>query len=301
MNLNSSRVESRESNAAGLRRSTFDLRPAAAFTMIEIAISLAVVGIALVTILGFLPLGMRVQRDNREQTVINQDVTVLVEAIRNGGRGNDDLTNYVYAITNYWTKYTGNSPGTTQVNGYDYADPPQVSGGYFTTAGSNLINGSAIVGLLTTPEFLDENGVPIYFPTQTNGVPYYPSNSFVYYSNHIVAYVHSISGPAIEKPPQNNTLLRDSSFSYKVLCVNAPLALDVNTFCTAYGTNLMGNLHELRLTFQWPILPNGTLGHGQWTYRVSVPGKLLQQANLYFYQSQFFGTNNINTNNIVGL
>ena len=74
-----------------------------AFTMVEIAISLAIIGIALVAIIGVLPLGMNVQRDNREATVINQDATVFIEAIRNGARGLDDLTNYVYAITNYQT------------------------------------------------------------------------------------------------------------------------------------------------------------------------------------------------------
>ena len=38
-----------------------------AFTMIEIAICLAIIGIALVAIIGVLPLGMNVQRDNREE------------------------------------------------------------------------------------------------------------------------------------------------------------------------------------------------------------------------------------------
>src|SRR5471030_691992 len=66
------------------------------FTMIEIAISLAIIGIALVGIIGVLPLGMNVQRDNREETIINQDASVLLEAIRSGARGLNDLTNYVY-------------------------------------------------------------------------------------------------------------------------------------------------------------------------------------------------------------
>jgi prepilin-type N-terminal cleavage/methylation domain-containing protein len=70
------------------------------FTMVEIAICLAVIGIALVAIIGVLPIGMHTQRDNREETIINQDATVLMEAIRGGARGLDDLTNYVYAITN---------------------------------------------------------------------------------------------------------------------------------------------------------------------------------------------------------
>ena len=90
--------------------------------MVEIAICLAIIGVALVAIIGVLPLGMRTQRDNREETIINQDATVFIEAIRSGARGLNDLTNYVYAITNYWTQYaTTANVGTmasTINNGY---------------------------------------------------------------------------------------------------------------------------------------------------------------------------------------
>src|ERR1035437_2192473 len=74
-----------------------------AFTMIEIAISLAVIGFALVAILGVLPVGLNVQKENREETIINQDASVFMNAIRNGARGMDALANYVMAITNYVT------------------------------------------------------------------------------------------------------------------------------------------------------------------------------------------------------
>src|SRR5580700_5001191 len=90
------------------------------FTMVEIAISLAIIGFALVSIIASLPMGMNVQRDNREQTIINQDATIFMEAIRNGARGADDLTNYVYAITNFWGEYSTNTV-LLGVNGYDYS------------------------------------------------------------------------------------------------------------------------------------------------------------------------------------
>src|SRR5208283_2181201 len=90
------------------------------FTMVEIAISLAVIGIALVSIIGVLPIGMHTQRDNRQETIINQDATLLMEAIRNGAQGLDDLTNYVYAITNYVTHYPVNGSPTTNIDGYTY-------------------------------------------------------------------------------------------------------------------------------------------------------------------------------------
>src|SRR5687767_4925350 len=43
------------------------------FTMVEIAICLAVIGFALVAILGVLPLGIQVQTDNRQDTIIAHD------------------------------------------------------------------------------------------------------------------------------------------------------------------------------------------------------------------------------------
>ena len=60
-----------------------------AFTMVEIALSIAIVGFAMVAIIGVLPTGFQVQRDNREETIINQDGTYLLEAIRSGGLGLD--------------------------------------------------------------------------------------------------------------------------------------------------------------------------------------------------------------------
>src|SRR5690242_1682724 len=72
-----------------------------AFTMIEIAISLAVIGFALVAIIGILPIGMNVQKENRQETIITQDAGVFMDAICNGAQGADDLTNFVLSITNY--------------------------------------------------------------------------------------------------------------------------------------------------------------------------------------------------------
>jgi type II secretory pathway pseudopilin PulG len=268
-------------------------RPAqSAFTMVEIAISLAVIGIALVGIIGVLPVGMSEQRDNREQTVINQDATVFIEAIRNGAQGLDDLTNYVFAITNYWTEYdnkgnivAGNNGVNGINNGYNYSGSSIPGSWPLNSLFNPITNGLRIVGLLSTPEYVDSgSGAPI--PNLFNGG----------ISNHVVAYVRSISGPAVEKPPQDNQLLQQDTFSYRILCVNAPVATDTNIFNLlpdqrAYTDQLAANLHELRLTFLWPILPNGGIGTGRQTYRTLVAGQVVQNVDndsLYFYQSQSF-------------
>ena len=236
--------------------------------MIEIAICLAIIGFALVAIIGVLPYGMNTQRDNREETVINQDATVLLEAIRSGARGADNLTNSVYAITNYRATYNS-GVATPSAIGWDTSS-------YLTT-------GARVIGVMSTPEFTDFGGVPLAVP---------PING---YSNHIIAYVRSISGLAAEKPPQDNQIMRDDSFTYRVYCVNAAPSVDTNTYNannqSAFSTQLAANLHELRMTFLWPQLPNGNLGGGRQTFRASVAGQLAvdpNNGNLFYYRSQYF-------------
>jgi prepilin-type N-terminal cleavage/methylation domain-containing protein len=282
------------------------------FTMVEIAISLAIIGIALVAIVGVLPLGMNVQKENREATVINQDATVFIEAIRNGTRGLDDLTNYVLVITNFQTFYNP-TPGT--VNPIGYNNPFLTT---YNNASSILTNGANIIGLLGRPEFTDVNGVPVNNLLNGN-----------FYSNHVIAYVRSISGAAVEKPPQDNDIVRSDSFSYRLYCVNAPVAMSPPAWLSqqynagsqvsfnniywqaaaattaqpgsstdwvriSYLNQLAANLHELRLTFLWPQLPNGNVGSGRQTYRALVAGQVVTNIVagnlLYFYQPQSFGS-----------
>jgi prepilin-type N-terminal cleavage/methylation domain-containing protein len=246
------------------------------FTMIEIAICLAIIGFALVAIIGVLPYGMNTQRDNREETVINQDATVLLEAIRSGARGADYLTNFVYAVTNNWQAFNsdGTPYGSPGVDGYTY-NGASVNNFY------RLTNGVNIIGVLSTPEFI-AGGKAISSPFNVACT-----------SNHIIAYVRSISGLAAEKPPQDNSIMRDDTFTYRVYCVNAPVAVDTNTFNSTLKSSLMtqlaANLRELRLTFLWPQLPNGNVGNGRQTFRASVAGQLAADANgLFFYRSEFF-------------
>ena len=141
--------------------------------------------------------------------------------------------------------------------------------------------------------------------TDTNGNP---ANSLLTatYTNHVVAYVRSISGPAVEKPPQDNPIIQSDAFGYRIFCVNALVATTWTRSCSmrdnvsyilngqpTYSKQLAANLHELRLTFLWPQLPNGKLGIGRQTYRALIGGQIatnLAAGNiLYFYQPQSFG------------
>ena len=270
-------------------------RRQAGFTMMEIAISLAIIGIALVAIVGVLPYGLHAQRDNREETIIAQDASVLLEAIRSGAQGMEDLTNYVICITNIQTFYKPDST-VQSVNTYGFSYAAVTLNGSVATSLSamTLTNGANIVGVLSTPEYVDNEFLPI--PNLLNGG----------YSNHVVAYFRSLSGPVAEKPPQDNSILRGDSFGYRVICVNAPIARTFNIAPNSYDSQIGYNQRELRLSFTWPLLPSqpgyGTIGsspNGNVTFRTTIPGQLVTAPGAvgwrYYYRSQLFVVANTNS------
>jgi len=224
--------------------------------MIEIAISLAVIGFALVAILGILPIGMGVQKQNREETIINQDASVFLDAIRNGARGLDNLSQYIIAITNTVTRYSGQGvPSRAQVFGY--TPWGSTKDGAPASPQFPLTNGLRIIGLLSTPKY-----VPL-----PNG----------FYSNHVVAYVRALSGPASEKYPQDNAAVQDLAFSYRLTPEVVPITtLDANP-------NLRNNLHELRLSFRWPLVDTrGRAGPVQQSFRATVGGTIQPTTEVGF-------------------
>lgn len=231
----------------------------AAFTMVEIALSLAIIGFALVAIIGVLPAGLNVQKNNREETIITQDANYLMDAIRSGARGLDELTNYIVSVTNYWQVYRTN---------VDFGDPWLVdvanSDGYTPTRSHvtsatvpenafPLTNGSNILGLIGRPKFDDL------------GSPYVRSN-------HIVVLMRAFSGAASEKFPQTNQIVQDLAFTYRL--VPEIYSLPQANANDQYGQTLRSRLHEVRLKYAWPVLPRNKLGNGRQTFRTLVGGRL---------------------------
>jgi type II secretory pathway pseudopilin PulG len=272
----------------------------AAFTMIEIAISLAVIGFALVAIIGILPLGMNVQKLNRQETIINQDASVLMNAIRNGEQNVDDLTNYVLGITNYMTQFNARGvPAGNHVYGYTYTVSSH--NGARMNPVFAITNGSRIVGLLSTPKLV-------------------PVQGGAFYSNHVVAFVRSLSGPASEKYPQNNPTAQELALSYRM--VSDVITYSTNLFDPSWTNflryqanspqyiagsnyflvvrNFQTNFHEIRLNFRWPLLPNGNVPENSphQAFRTTVSGYLSGTNEfgfpyapgylLYFFQPRIY-------------
>ncbi|TMP95930.1 MAG: hypothetical protein E6L09_15755 [Verrucomicrobia bacterium] len=215
--------------------STVSRRTTAAFTMVEIALCLGVIAIALVAIIGVL-------RDNREDTIINAEGMLWLEAIRSGSRGLDYLTNFVDTITvsnlNDHTAKIYTRPDLKSAPGSEY-----------------LTNGHQVVGLLTIPKYLDLGNVIS--------------------SNKITARVRAITGAAAEKGFSASA--RDFAFAYRLISEVVPLNYVRPPDSTNYmapgipaaelvsrsnlwviAQNEARNFYELRLTLQGPVIPKGS-------------------------------------------
>jgi prepilin-type N-terminal cleavage/methylation domain-containing protein len=255
------------------------------FTMVEIAIALGVIAIALVAIIGVMPTGVNVQRTNREDTIVNQDGRLWLEAIRTGARGLHYLTNYVEAIwvTNadslarQVTIFTNSPPATRPGN-------PAVDG--------SLTNGERIVGLLSRPKYF-------FLPGSS------PSASPQVVTNHIVAYVHSLSGPAADQ----NVFVRSNrmDYVYRLTSEVVPL-MPFPPVLTNYSISGLStqqwvirsnnwlvarnhavNAYNVCLTLQGPVIHRGpglgyqVLGTPK-TFRTTISAGQMSDRGLFFFE-----------------
>jgi hypothetical protein len=261
--------------------------------MVEIALSLAIIAFALVAIIGILPAGLSVQKDNREQTVINLDAAYLMDTIRHGPLGQDNLTNYIVSITQnsyeYQGKLANGLPGLSVPNltSYTYTSNQTVISNAFTgvsATNSMLTDGFNIVGLLSMPKY-------IYLVP-----PAPPPLGLIVWSNTVTAVFRAINGPAVDQGQSQAS--RDFAFQYQVTIELAPSADSpfnalgnwvnltapgyINTSNLAasdsFSQALQKNSFEMRLTFRWPVLPNGQLGAGRQVFRSSFGGSYLASS-----------------------
>jgi hypothetical protein len=245
--------------------------------MVEIALSLAVVAFALVAIIGVLPLGMTVQKDNREDTLIAQEARYWIEALKSGAEGLHDLTNYVEYIKIDPT----NANSQFQLVEIDNSFEPH-------------LKAHEIIGLLSIPKY--EGGT-------TNSV-----------TNRITARVRAITGPATEQSPFTNTF--PNTFRYQLQTEWTPyypmppalvgrryLEDPTNNLATLNFNEAVGaNLWDVRLVLRWPVIERGNdwfIGNNRKTFRARISGVLQSHTNfnrlaipgrkeLYLFDPNFF-------------
>lgn len=246
-----------------------------AFTMLEIAISLAVIGFALVAIIGVLPKGMNTQRENREDTIINQDGPYFLEAIRGGTGGLDDLTNYVDEIHVVTTNVL--SGVTSIVTNYP-------------------ISGSNIVGLLSLPQgrrFVPGNGEPI---EKVEAFVRAMSGSAAGIANKDLVFRYLLTSEIAEITPSESFAPDSIETNTSVYAANSDEGI-LRKERLREAVNFPGNAFEIKLSLRWPLLPNGTVPNGRPTVFRTLAGGTFNNINdtniglMYFYIPQTFKRN----------
>ena len=234
----------------------------AGFTMIELVICLGIIAFALVAIIGVLPVGINVQKDNREETIIVQDGMYWMEAIRSGATGLDNLTNHVDYIR---IDETSNRAG--------YRWEPVPAG-----AGDNhlfLPGGAEIIGLLSMPVQADLVG-----PVTVKNWPQVDTRSGEY--NYIRAKVRAITGSAVD----HAKFAREMAFSYRLTSEVRPVRT-VEDWAGYDGTGVGNvnrfrklNFFEVKLTLEWPVFEFGgkeRVGPNKRVFRSMVSGRLVNR------------------------
>ena len=255
-----------------------------AFTLVEIALCMAVVSIAMVAIIGVLPAGLNVQRQNREEAVLNQDAEVLLNVVRAGQVGSQDLVNYVDRVTLVRT-YADGSPALT-----NHFHGPLVAG---TPASSQpFIDAFQLVGLISRPRYTME-------ASSKN-----PSG-LIRATNSISLEMRSMSGSMANLPVIRSGNVRtsrldpriDFAFRYRVAVeiVTRPTILAPDDPFRAADSTANG-VSEMRLTLEWPLIRNGVnpnqyrMGLNSREFRtdvVGIPAPLLGNVP---QDSSYFGS-----------
>ena len=237
----------------------------AGFTMIEIAISIAIVGFALVAVIGVLPAGMNTQRDNREETMVNQDAQYLIEALTHGIKQNGYLSNVVSRIE-WWG--TNGPPIPPEPQGPPYPTPTGRTP--ILAFGSPFFN-EQVIGLLSVRHGFKTNGSEVG-------------------SARIV--MRSMNGSATLgwSPTDTNSLDLALWYSVDVLIqpsITAVPSLSDPVLGNRMRNTLRANLHEMKVTFRWPSNPDGTIvGNNRLVFRSNIAGEIVDAG--MFGRTQLF-------------
>lgn len=232
------------------------------FTMIEIAIALGVIGFALVAIIGILPMGLDVQRDNRSETIINQDATLWLEAIRSGAVGMNELPSYVSKIV-----LDNLGPdGAVLSSSRDY------------TLNADFITGADVIGLISSVGNVPNSRARV-FVTALSGAAAEkeldPAKRELAFS-----YVLRVVIERQVEPPSTQTNGAALPF---VAVDGEPVLLEQHFGSLPNSTSL----YDIRLTFSYPYINDQRPPPRSQNYRASVARRLVKDpdpSTLFFFR-----------------
>lgn len=219
--------------------------------MVEVALSLAIVAFAMVAIIGVMPAGLNVQKENREDTVLSQDAAFLLEAIR-GGEASSNLTALSAGLVG-------------PVYGVNLSTYPPAGSSNFPYSPLDVVK------RLSIPAW-DPTGLPNSFTTGATVA--------------VSARFRAMSGGLGDTAGAAT----NAAFNYYVQVQITRFNPDPYT--PAYNP-LATNLHEVKLTFSWPVYddpgittPPQRLGNRQLVVRSLVSGQLVNITNGgYFFRT----------------
>lgn len=232
------------------------VRPGSAFTLIEIALCIAVVAIAMVAIIGVLPAGLNVQKQNREESLLTQDAELLLNAVRGGQTRLQELLNYADRVT-LIRQYRDRSPTRT-----NHFHGPMVAG---TPSGSDPFGDAfQLVGLISRPKYTLE-------PSPSS------RSTAVTVTNIVRLEMRSMSGSMAEHPVirwnerrgNPNDPRIDFAFRYRVTLETV----------TRPGSSPGAEVSEVRMILEWPLQRTGAepdqyrLGLNRREFRTDVLGR----------------------------
>lgn len=186
--------------------------------MVELALCIGIIAFAMVAIMGVLPSGLSVQKQNREDTIIDQEGSQWINLLKNGYGGWGDLTNYVDYILVQHLQASGTQmggpvnptpggdggPSTFGFRGWFFEDPVQ-------SPNTVLTNGSEIISLLSIPKLEADSGAV--------------------YSNRVTAVVRAMAGaqntqirPSGAPGYRPSSAQLDDSFRYQMEVELTPVA-----------------------------------------------------------------------------
>jgi len=241
--------------------------------MVEVALCLAIVAFAMIAIMGVLPAGMQVQKENREDTLITFDGNSMMTAIRSGSMAISNLTDRIewIEITNsvgFRARFSNAPPSL-------YLPPHQ------------------IVGLLSTPKYS--------FDARRNRV----------ITNTVYAKVHPQGGSMADKIPlyaeavapisSRAKAIREMGMSYRLVSEVVPFGLGPGEFGGTNGLSAMdmalrtnrmyqawqmtNNTFSIALHLQWPMRPGDRPGNNAQSFRALNPSYLMVTSNVLIQQN----------------
>ena len=253
-----------------------------AFTLVEIALCIAVVSIAMVAIIGVLPTGMNVQQQNREESLLNQDAELLLNVLRSGQVGSRDLLNFADRVTLVRDYRDGSATRTNYFHGPLVSGAPDVS--------EPITDVFQLLGLISRPRYTSE--------VSDNN----PTRSIVV-TNTIRLEMRTLSGSMANQPVIKSGSVRtpgtdpriDFAFRYLVTIETVSRqGIRVPGDTTRPEDTTASGVSEVRMTFEWPLIRFGAapaqyrLGLNRREFRTEVlstpvvlTGNVPQNVNYY--------------------